>query len=86
MQSLVPSLSLYNLIPFTTFFSVVFLSLDKTIIRIDKNMTPPDWQNQDPSGLAKWDTLGLAKIGPLQIGKIGTPPGWQNMTPPDWQK
>ena len=94
MQSLVPSLSLNNLIPLTTFFSVVFLSLDKIIhLRIDKNSTPPDWQ--------KWYASGLAKTRPLQIGKNKTPSDWQNWdpsglaktrplrigkigTPPDW--
>ena len=81
MQSLVPSLSLNNLIPLITFFSVVFVSLDKTIpLRIDKNRTPPDWQKQAPSGLAKWDPSGLVKTGPLRIGKNRTPPDWQNWT------
>ena len=69
VQSLVPSLSLYNLLPFTIFFSFVYLSLDKIIpLRIDKNRTPPDWKNWDPSG--------LAKLGPFRIGKNKTPPDW----------
>ena len=67
VQSLVPSLSLNNLIPLTTFYSVVFLSFDKRIpLRIDKNWTPPDWQNWDPSE--------LTKLGPLRIDKKRTPP------------
>ena len=82
MQSLVPSMSLNNLIPFTIFFSFVYLSLNK-------NSTPPDWQNWDPSGLAKQDPTGLGKtgplrigkIGPLRIGKIGTFSDWQNYDP-----
>ena len=79
MQSLVPSLSLKNLITFTIFFSSVFLSLDKKIpLRIDKNRTPPDRQIQYPSG--------LAKLGPLRISKNKTPPDWQIGTPPDCQK
>ena len=62
-------------------------------LRIGKIGTPPDWQKQDPSG--------LANMGPLRIGKIGKPPDWQNWdpsgmtkirplrigkigTPPDW--
>ena len=81
--------SLNNLIPFTIFFSFDFLSLDKILtLRIDKNRNPPDWQKEDPSGLAKirhfrqkQDPLGLAKTGPLRIGKIGTPPDWQNWDP-----
>ena len=71
MQSLVPSLSPNNLIPFTIIFSFIFLSLDKTIpLRIDKIRTPPDWQKKDPSG--------LAELGPLRIGKNRTPPDLQN--------
>ena len=71
MQSLVPSLSPNNLLPFTIYFSFVYLSFDE-------NRTPLDWQKQDPSG--------LAKLGPLRFGKNRTPPDWQNMTFPDWQK
>ena len=79
MQSLVPSLSLNNLIPFITFFSFVYLSHDKIVpLRIGKIGTPPDWQNCDPSR--------LAKLGPFRIGKIGIIQDLQNKTPPDWQK
>ena len=82
MQSLVPSLSLNNLIPLTFFFSVVFLSLHKTIpLRVEKNKSPPDRQKQDPAGLAKRDPSGLVKTGPLRIGKNRTPPDWQNWDP-----
>ena len=82
MQSLVPSLSLNNLISLTTFYSVVFLSFDKLIpLRIDKNRTPPDWQNWDPSGLTKSDPSGLVKLGPLRIDKNRTPPDWQKQDP-----
>ena len=103
MQSLVPSLSLNNLIPFTIIFSSVYLSLNKIVPlrinkivphRIGKNKTPPDWQKQDPSG--------LAKTRPIWIGKSRNFPDWQNWdpsglakmgplrigkigTPPDWQ-
>ena len=94
MQSLVPSLSLNNLIPFTIFFSFVYLCLDKIVpLRIGKNRTPPDWQKQHHSG--------LAKLGSFRIGNIGTLPDWQkqdpsglakirplqigkNKTPPNW--
>ena len=70
VQSLVPSLTLNNLIPFTTIFSSVYLSLNKIVpTRIGKNSTPPDWQKQYPSGLAK--TI------PLRVGKNSTPPDWQ---------
>ena len=91
MQSLVPSLSFNKLLPYTIFFSSIYLSLNK-------NSTLPDWQKQDPSGLTKlvplrigkiktppdWqkqDPSGLAKTGPLRIGKIKTPPDWQNWDP-----
>ena len=74
MQSLVPSLSLNNLIPLTTFFSVVFLTLDETIpLRIDKNRTPRIGKNKT---LPDWDPFRLAKLGPLGIGKNKTPPDW----------
>ena len=95
MQSLVPSLSPNNLIPLTTFFFVVFLSLAKIIaLQIDKDGTPPVWQKWDPSGLAKMgplrigknrDPSGLAKMGPLRIGKNETLPDWQKWDPPYWQ-
>ena len=70
VQSLVPSLSLRNLIPFTILFSSVYLSLNK-------NSTPPDWQNSTPPDWQKQDLSGLAKIVPLRIGKNNTPPDWQ---------
>ena len=74
VQSLVRSLSLNNLISFTIIFSSVYLSLNKIVpLRIGKNSTPPDWQKQDPSG--------LAKTGPLRIGKNRTLPDWQNWDP-----
>ena len=45
VQSLVPSLSLNNLIPFTIFFSSVYLILNKIVIlRIGKNRNLADWQ------------------------------------------
>ena len=37
-------------------------------LRIGKIGTLPDWQNWDPSG--------LAKLGPFWIDKIGTLPDW----------
>ena len=67
MQSLVPSLTPNNLIPFTSYFSFVYLSFDKY-----RNV--PEWQNSDPSELAKIGPLRIGKIGPLRIGKIGSPP------------
>ena len=71
VQSLVPSLSLNNLIPFTIIFTSVYLSLNKI-------STPPDWQKYGKIGTLldwqNWDTSGLAKLRPLRIGKIGTPP------------
>ena len=82
MQSLVPSPSLNSLVAFTTFFSFVYLSLNKTVplriakivpLRIGNIETLPDWQN--------WDLSGLAKLGPFQIGKNKTPPDWQNWEP-----
>ena len=74
VQSLVPSLSLNNLIPFTTIFSSAYLSLNKIVpIRIGKNSTPPDSQKQYPSG--------LAKTRPLRVGKNSTPPDWQKQDP-----
>ena len=80
MLSLVPSLSPNILIPFTIYFSFVYLSFDK-------NKTPPDWQNWDPSGLAEIGPFRICRIGPLRIGKIETPPDWQNFgTLPDWYK
>ena len=82
MQSLVPSLSLNILIFLTTFFSVVPLCVDKIIpLRIDKNRTPPGWQKQDPSGLAKTGPLRIGKMRPLRIGKNKIPPDWQNWDP-----
>ena len=70
---LVPSLSLNNLIPLTTFFSVVFLSLDKTMpLRIGKIGTLPDWQNWDPSGLAKWLLGDFLNIHPIPF-RISSP-------------
>ena len=71
MQSLVPSLSPNKLIPFSIFFSFVYLSLDKIIsLRIDKNRTPTDCH----------------KSGPLRIGKNSFLPEWQKNTLPEWQK
>ena len=66
MQSLVASLSLNNLIPFTIIFSSVYLSLNKI-------STPLDWQKKYPSG--------LAKTRPLRIGKNSTYPDWQKQYP-----
>ena len=87
MQSLVPSLSLNNIIPFTIFFSFDYLSLDKVVpLQIGKNRTPPDCQNSTPPDWQKQDPYGLEKIGPLRIGKNRNPPDWPHRTPPDWQK
>ena len=67
VKSLVPSLTLNNLIPFTIYFSFVYLSLDKKVpLRVGKSGNLPDWQN--------WDRSGLAKLGPFRIGKYGTLP------------
>ena len=41
--------------------------------RIGKSMTPPVWQTRTPPEWQNWDPSGLAKIGPFRIGKIGTP-------------
>ena len=62
MQSLIPSLSLNNPIPFAIIFSSVYLGPFNKIIplRVDKKQYPS----------------GLAKIGPFRIGKIETPPDW----------
>ena len=77
VQSMVPSLSLNNLIPLTTFYSVVVLRFDKIIpLRIDKNRTASDWQNLDPSVLTKLGPLRIDKKRTLRIGKIATPPDW----------
>ena len=71
VQSLVPSLSLNDLLPFVIFLSSVHLILNK-------NSTSPDWQTQDRSG--------LAKIVPLRIGKNKTPPDWQKQYPSGFTK
>ena len=86
MQSLVPSLSLNNLIPFTIFFSFVFLSLDKKYpsrltktgsLRIAKLGPLRIGENKTPPNWQNWDPSELAKIRPLQTGKVGTPPVWE---------
>ena len=82
MQSLVPSLSLDNLIPSAIFFSFVYLSHGK-------KKTLPKWQNRTPPDLQKKDTSGLANLRPLRIGTVRTLPhlqkkdssGWQNWDP-----
>ena len=91
VQSLVPSLSLNNLLPFTIYFSSIYLSLNKIIhLRIGKNKTPPDRQKtghlrigkiKTPPDWQTWDPSGLAKLGPLRIGKLGTHPDWQTWDP-----
>ena len=87
MQSLVPSLSLINLIPFSIFFSFVYLSLDKNSpLRIGKNKNPLDWQIGTPPNWPKWDHSGLVKILPLLVGKNKTPPDWQNLDPSELAK
>ena len=82
VQSLVPTLSLKNLIPFTIIFSSVYLSLKKSTLPdckkqrpswIGNYSTPPNWQKQDASV--------LAKTGQLRIDKIGTPTDWQQQDP-----
>ena len=96
MQSRVPSLSPNYLKPFINFFSSNYLSLNKIVpIRIGKNKTPPDWQNWDPSGLAKLGTLLIGKIGTLSdwqnwdhsgLAKLGPLRIGKNKTPPYWEK
>ena len=55
-------------------------------LRIGKIGTPPDWQNWDPTRLAKLGPSGLAKIVHFRFGKIGTPPDWQNWDPSGFVK
>ena len=87
MQSLVPSLFLNNLIPLTIIFSSVYLHLNKKKpLRIGSNCTPPDWQQHDPSGLAKKYPSGLAKTVPLWIGKNSAPTDWQKQYPSELAK
>ena len=88
MQSLVPSLSVNNLIPLTIIFSSVLQSFNKTIpLRVDNKQYPSGLARIGPFRIGKienppvWDPSELANIRPL---RFGTPPFCENKTPPDW--
>ena len=79
MQSLVPSLTPNNLIPFTIYFSFVYLTFDKKgPLRICKKKDTSGLAKTGPLRIGKIRTPRIGKIVPFRIGKISTLPDWQN--------